>query len=122
MSSPPRLRLADALIVSETRHKTIAGLYRLLVDAPPPRMGQTHGASVPGRPRISARRCIVADLVTFTHQSDQWTLSVNVKDSLGAKDKGTRHLETVEYSHDHMQSQGNKTPYDTNETVPVAVR
>ena len=28
------LRLADALIVSETRHKTIAGVYRLIVDAP----------------------------------------------------------------------------------------
>ena len=33
------LRMADALIVSETRHKTIAGLYRLIVDAPDPSNG-----------------------------------------------------------------------------------
>ena len=28
------IRMADALIVSDTRHKTSAGLYRLIVDAP----------------------------------------------------------------------------------------
>ena len=33
------LRLADALIVSEARHKTIAGLYRLMVEAPDPSNG-----------------------------------------------------------------------------------
>jgi hypothetical protein len=34
------LRLADALVVSEARHKTIASLYRLIVEAPDP----SHGA------------------------------------------------------------------------------
>ena len=33
------LRIADALIVSEARHKTIAGLYRLMVEAPDPSNG-----------------------------------------------------------------------------------
>jgi len=30
----PVLRMADALIVSDIRHKTIASLYQLIVDAP----------------------------------------------------------------------------------------
>ena len=33
------LRLADALVVSEARHKTIASLYRLMVEAPDPSNG-----------------------------------------------------------------------------------
>jgi hypothetical protein len=33
------LRLADALVVSEARHKTRAGLYRLIVEAPDPSNG-----------------------------------------------------------------------------------
>ena len=33
------LRLADALVVSEARHKTLAGLYRLIVEAPDPSNG-----------------------------------------------------------------------------------
>jgi len=32
---------------------------------------------------------------------------------LGEKDKGTRHLEAVEYHHDHTKSQGKKNPYYT---------
>jgi len=35
------IRLADALMVSDTRHKTIAGLYRLIVNAP----DASHGAA-----------------------------------------------------------------------------
>jgi hypothetical protein len=47
---------------------------------------------------------------------------VSLEDSLGKQDTGTRHLEAVEYHHDHTKSQGKNTPYSTNGAVHVAVR
>jgi hypothetical protein len=119
------LRLADALIVSETRHKTIAGVYRLIVDAPDASNGADTLRISPWTAedlRAPIRHFIVTDLVAYAHQSDQWTLYVSLDDSLGEKDKGTRHLEAVEYHHDHTKSQGKKKPYYTNGTVHVEVR
>jgi hypothetical protein len=119
------LRLADALIVSEARHKTIAGLYRLLVDAPDPSNGADTLRISPWTAedlRAPLRDFIVRDLVDYAQQSDQWTLYVSLDDSLDEKDKGTRHLEAVEYHHDHTKSQGKKTPYYTNGAVHIEVR
>jgi DDE family transposase len=119
------LRLADVLIVAEIRHKTIAGLYRLIVDAPDASNGADTLRISPWTAeelRAPLRHFIVADLVTYARQSDQWTLYVSLDDSLGAKDKGPRHLEAVEYHHDHTKSQGKKKPYYTNGTVHVEVR
>jgi hypothetical protein len=119
------LRLADGLIVAEIRHKTIAGLYRLIVDAPDASNGADTLRISPWTVedlRAPLRHFVVADLVTYAHQSNQWTLYVSLDDSLGAKDKGTRHLEAVEYHHDHTKSQGKKKPYYTNGTVHVEVR
>jgi hypothetical protein len=65
---------------------------------------------------------IVTDLVAYAHQSDHGTLSVSLDDSWGEKATGTRHLEAIEYSHDHTQSQGQTTPYDTTRSVHVKVR
>jgi len=119
------LRLADALIVSEARHKTIAGVYRLIVDAPDPSNGADTLRISPWTAedlRAPIRHFIVADLVAYAHQSDNWTLYVSLDDSLDEKDKGTRHLEAVEYHHDHTKSQGKKKPYYTNGAVHVEVR
>ena len=119
------LRLADALIVSETRHKTIAGVYRLIVDAPDASNGADTLRISPWTAedlRAPIRHFIVTDLVAYAHQSNQWTLYVSLDDSLGEKDKATRHLEAVEYHHDHTKSQGKKKPYYTNGTVHVEVR
>jgi len=119
------LRLADALIVSEARHKTIAGLYRLIVDAPDPSNGADTLRMSPWTAedlRAPTRHFIVTDLVAYAQQTDQWTLYVSLDDSLGEKDKGTRHLEAVAYHHDHTQSQGKKKPRYTNGTVHVEVR
>ena len=119
------LRLADALIVSEARHKTIAGLYRLIVDAPDPSKGADTLRISPWTAedlRAPLRHFIVADLVAYAHQTDEWTLYVSLDDSLGEKDKDTRHLEAVAYHHDHTKSQGKKNPRYTNGTVPVEVR
>src|SRR2546422_425704 len=119
------LRLVDALIVSEARHKTIAGLYRLIVDAPDPSNGADTLRISPWTAedlRAPLRHFIVADLVAYAHQTDEWTLYVSLDDSLGEKDKDTRHLEAVAYHHEHTQSQGKKKPHYTNGTVHVAVR
>jgi Transposase DDE domain len=119
------LRLADALIVSEARHKTIAGLYRLIVEAPDPSNGADTLRISPWTAedlRAPLRDFIVRDLVDYAHQSNQWTLYVSLDDSLGEKDKGTRHLEAVDYHHDHTKSQGKKKPYYTNGAVHVEVR
>ena len=119
------LRLADALIVSEARHKTIAGLYRLLVDAPDPSNGADTLRLSPWTAedlRAPLRDFIVRDLVDYAQQSDHWTLYVSLDDSLDEKDKGTRHLEAVEYHHDHTKSQGKKKPFYTNGAVHVEVR
>jgi hypothetical protein len=119
------LRLADALVVSEVRHKTITSLYRLIVEAPDPSNGADTLRMSPWTAedlRAPLRHFIVADLVAYAHQSNQWTLYVSLDDSLGEKDKGTRHLEAVEYHHDHTKSQGTKKPYYTNGTVHVEVR
>jgi hypothetical protein len=110
------LRLADALVVSEARHKTIASLYRLIVEAPDPSNGADALRISPWTAedlRAPLRHFIVADLLAYAQQSDQWTLYVSLDDSLGEKDKGIRHLEAVEYHHDHTQSQGKKKPYYT---------
>jgi len=47
---------------------------------------------------------------------------VSLDDSLGEKDKDTRHLEAVASHHDHTQSQGKKKPRYTHGTVHVEVR
>lgn len=119
------LRLADALIVSEARHKTLAGIYRLIVDAPDPSNGADTLRISPWTAedlRAPLRHFIVADLVAYAQHSDTWTLYISLDDSLDEKDKGTRHLEAVEYHHDHTKSQGKKKPSYTNGAVHVEVR
>jgi Transposase DDE domain len=119
------LSLADALIVSEARHKTIAGLYRLVLNAPAPSNGADSLRISPWQAddlRTPLRTFVIEDLVAYAQEINTWTLYVSLDDSLGAKDKGTRHLEAVEYHHDHTKSQGKKKPYYTNGTVHVEVR
>jgi Transposase DDE domain len=119
------LSLADALIVSEARHKTIAGLYRLVLNAPDPSNGADSLRISPWQAddlRTPLRTFVIEDLVAYAQEINTWTLYVSLDDSLGAKDKGTRHLEAVEYHHDHTKSQGKKKPYYTKGTVHVEVR
>ena len=119
------IRLADALIVSDTRHKTIAGLYRLIVDAPDASNGADSLRISPWTAedlRAPLRLFTVTDLVAYANETNEWTLYVSLDDSLGEKDKDTRHLEAVAYHHDHTKSQGKKHPYYTNGTVHLEVR
>jgi hypothetical protein len=119
------IRLADALIVADTRHKTIAGLYRLIVDAPDASNGADSLRISPWTAedlRAPLRLFTVTDLVAYATATNEWTLYVSLDDSLGEKDKDTRHLEAVAYHHDHTKSQGKKKPYYTNGPVPLEVR
>jgi Transposase DDE domain len=119
------IRMADALIVSDTRHKTIAGLYRLIVDAPDASNGADSLRLSPWTTedlRTPIRHFTVADLVAYATATNEWTLYVSLDDSLGEKDKDTRHLEAVAYHHDHTKSQGKQKPYYTNGTVHLEVR
>jgi hypothetical protein len=117
--------MVDALIVSDTRHKTLAGLYRLIVDAPDASNGADHLRISPWTAedlRAPLRLFTVMDLVAHANATNERTLYISLDDSLGAKDKGTRHLEAVEYHHDHTKSQGKQKPYYTNGTVHVEIR
>jgi hypothetical protein len=119
------LRRAEALIVSEARHKTIAGLYRLIVEAPDPSNGADSLRISPWTAenlRAPVRHFTVADLVAYARETKEWTLSVSLEDSLGEQDKGTRHLEAVAYHHDHTKSPGKNQPSSTHGTVHIAVR
>jgi Transposase DDE domain len=119
------LSLADALIVSEARHKTIAGLYRLVLNAPAPSNGADSLRISPWQAddlRTPLRTFVIEDLVAYAQEINTGPLYGSLDDSLGAKDKGTRHLEAVEYHHDHTKSQGKKKPYYTNGTGHVEVR
>jgi hypothetical protein len=69
--------MADALIVSETRHKTIASLSRVIVEAPDPSNGADSLRSSPWTAddlRAPLRHFIVTDLVAYAHEADERTL------------------------------------------------
>src|SRR5437899_7512750 len=84
----PVIRLADALIVSDTRHKTIAGLYRLIVDAPDACNGADSLRISPWTAedlRAPLRLLTVTDLVAYANETNEWTRYVSLDDSLGEK-------------------------------------
>ena len=87
------IRLADALIVSDTRHKTIAGVYRLIVDAPDASNGADSLRISPWTAddlRAPLRLFTVTDLVAYANETNEWTLYVSLDDSLGEKDGSGR--------------------------------
>jgi hypothetical protein len=68
------LRLADALIVSETRHKTIASLYRMIVEAPDPSNGADSLRISPWTAddlRAPLRHFIVTDVVAYAQDASR---------------------------------------------------
>ena len=71
--------------------------------------------------RESQRAFVVADLKRLMVETGERMLYVSIDDSLTEKDKGTRHLQPVDFHHDHTKSSGRKQAY-TNGTVHVEVR
>ncbi len=110
LSQPQRqhlLNMADALLVCEDE-KTLAALQRQFVQAPDAsnmadflRISPWQAQEV----RAALRKNQVAWALKQAAQTDAApVIYVNVDDSLGQKDKATRHLEPVDWFHDHHTS------------------
>jgi hypothetical protein len=110
LSQPQRrhvLNMADALLACEDK-KTLAALQRQFLEAPDP-------SNLADFLRISPWQANTIRTALRTHQIT-WALAqaerlgvrkaiyINIDDSLGEKDKGTRHLEPVDWFHDHSES------------------
>jgi hypothetical protein len=117
LSRPQRqhlLRLADALLVCEDT-KTLAGLRRQFLDAVDPSNMADFLRISPWSPhelRDALRTAQVAWLLAQAErQADPKVLYVNIDDSLGEKDKHTRHIEPVDWHHDHNESTRTRPRY-----------
>ena len=105
------LNMVDALLVCEDK-KTIAALQRQFVEAP-------DASNMADFLRISpwkaneVRAALRAHQVTWLINEAEQTgaskiIYINIDDSLGEKDKGTRHLEPVDWHFDHSESTKSK--------------
>ncbi len=117
------IRLVDALLVSEGC-KTISGLYRLWIGQPDPKTGADFFRESPwsvetlSRPR---KQFMLQKLLEFARQLGiELVILIGVDDSLGKKGKATRHLQAVDYHHNHTESSRRKQVY-TNGYVYVEV-
>lgn len=117
LSEPQRehlLRLADALLVCEDS-KTLAALQRQFLDAPDASNMADFLRQSPWSV-TDLRNRIRSDHVTWAVQQAQLlalpkVLYLNIDDSLGEKDKQTRHLEPVDWFHDHNESTPRRPRY-----------
>jgi len=110
LSRPQRqhlVNMADALLTCEDE-KTLAALQRQFVAAPDPsnmadflRSSPWQGAAV----RAALRKSQVGALIAAAERTGApQVIYINIDDSLGEKDKGTRHIEPVDWFHDHSES------------------
>jgi hypothetical protein len=115
--------LVDALLTSNET-KTISGLYRLLKGQPDPKNGADFLRESPWEPEeISGprKRWMVMKFLELARQVNvAFEIFIGVDDSLGKKGKATKHLEAVDYQHNHTESTKRKQVY-TNGYVYVEV-
>ena len=117
LSRPQRrnlLRLADALLVCEDT-KTLAALRRQFLDAVDASNMADFLRISPGSAdamRSALRASQVAWILAEAQRhGEPKVVYVNLDDSLGEKDKGTRHIEPVDWHHDHNESTRNRPRY-----------
>lgn len=110
LSKPQRqhmLNLMDALLVCEDT-KTLAALQRQFIEAPDASNMADYLRISPWQAaagRAALRASQVNWVVTQAERLNlPKVLSINLDDSLGEKDKETRHLEPVDWFHDHAES------------------
>jgi hypothetical protein len=114
LSKPQRqhiLNLADALLVCEDE-KTLAALQRQFLEAPDAsnmadflRISPWKAEEVRSALRIQQVRWAIAQAESLGLSK---VMYINLDDSLGEKDKATRHLEPVDWFHDHSESTKSK--------------
>jgi hypothetical protein len=108
------LNMADALLVCEDT-KTLAALQRQFVEAPDAsnmadflRISPWQAHDV----RDALRRYQVNRLLASVGQTEPApAIYINIDDSLGEKDKATRHIEAVDWHYDHSESTKSKPRY-----------
>lgn len=108
------LNMADALLVCEDT-KTLAALQRQFVQAPDAsnmadflRISPWQAQDV----RDALRNYQVTRLLAGIDQTDvSPVIYINIDDSLGEKDKATRHIQAVDWHYDHSESTKSKPRY-----------
>jgi hypothetical protein len=114
LSQPQRrhiLNMADSLLVCEDK-KTLAALQRQLVEAPDASnmadfLRISPWQAKDGRAALRAHQ--VAWLIAEAERTGApKVIYINIDDSLGEKDKNTRHLEPVAWFYDHSESSKTK--------------
>jgi len=105
------LNLADALLVCEDE-KTLAGLQRQFLAAPDASNWADFLRISPWQAEDVRRALRIQQVQWAIAQAERLGLSkvmyINLDDSLGEKDKATRHLEPVDWFHDHSESTKSK--------------
>lgn len=117
LSKPQRqhlLNIADALLVCEDK-KTLAALQRQFIEAPDAsnmadflRISPWEANTVRQMIGISQVRWAIAQAEQIGAPK---VIYLNIDDSLGEKDKHTRHLEPVDWFHDHNESRKSQPRY-----------
>jgi hypothetical protein len=108
------LNMADALLVCEDK-KTLAALQRQFVEAADAsnmadflRVSPWQAQDV----RDALRRHQVSRLLAEVERSNgSRVIYINIDDSLGEKDKATRHIQVVDWHRDHSESSKSKPRY-----------
>ena len=117
------IQMVDALLTSNET-KTISGLYRLLKGQPDPKSGADFLRESPWEPEdISGprKRWMVMTFLELARKLNvAFEIFIGIDDSLDKKGKATRHLEAVDYHHNHSESSKKKQAY-TNGYVYVEV-
>jgi hypothetical protein len=117
------IQMVDALLTSNET-KTISGLYRLLQGQPDPKNGADFLRESPWAPEdISGprKRWMVMKFLELARKVNvAFEIFIGIDDSLGKKGKATKHLEAVDYHHNHTESTKKKQAY-TNGYVYVEV-
>ena len=116
-------QIIDALLVSDTK-KTLSNLYRYLEEEPDPKTAAYFFRESPWQSEAINRRRKFFMLQKFLGFAQLLglapTILASVDDSLGEKDKATRHLEAVDFHRNHSESNRKKQAY-TNGYVYVEV-
>ena len=108
------LNVIDALLTHNGR-KTLSALYRLLAKAPGPKAAADFFRESPweaeaiSKPR---KHFMLQKMLELAHRLElDRVIYMSIDDSLGKKGKATRHLEVVDFQHNHDESTRRKQVY-----------